>query len=426
MESILVVAEQQQTINKNTKTPPAQRYSNYVQGIYSLYSTLFDEETTRSLMSVFGSKLQQSGPPSYYKHDKLQVYRIAVDTIYQFGPAKCTLSESLTTVEAVPLVLRDLLLFSIEDIAAITNLAEGSARMRIEKSRYRFTNVAEGVPIPNSNHYCIVEKEYIEDHQESNSGTSCPSCSAYNQAKKISRERFLNTQHNVPEDLLNIPVAPVLVKDGSRTLLNWSAAPWYVRVITEGFLATALVMGVVFSAPKIKSVYELWQEKRIDLSGLTELASSFNAKEIEEISSEAPVENPDATTEASDHTTSEQTDKTKKPITTVTSVFTENDGTAAASHKVYRIMIKTDSPDSLKANINTFMTSIKAEVPQQQASYGVDLPGGVLFDVYIPVKSYRSLLNELGKHGEMKVIITQSHQRSIPGKARIKVWLQRI
>jgi hypothetical protein len=212
-----------------------------------------------------------------------------------------------------------------------------------------------------------------------------------------------------------------MAKRGRKTVVNWAAAPWYIRVLAEGMLATIIVMGVVFSLPKIKYVYELWVDQRLDLASLSELASSLNRTANPPVETQAPVMGATAPAGAPGKEA-----KPTSPRTTINSEFADRDSAAASSNKVYRIMIKSDSPETLKPTVGKILATLGATNPQPDAALGVELPGGVMFDVYIPIKGYKGLLGDLGRMGDMKVIITQSRQQTIPGKARIKIWLQRI
>jgi len=59
---------------------------------------------------------------------------------------------------------------------------------------------------------------------------------------------------------------------------------------------------------------------------------------------------------------------------------------------------------------------------------GSDIPGGVMFDVLIPIARYEEFKAEFTKHigGTPKIIITRNKEKGVPGKARLKIWLQRI
>jgi len=50
----------------------------------------------------------------------------------------------------------------------------------------------------------------------------------------------------------------------------------------------------------------------------------------------------------------------------------------------------------------------------EDIAVGAELPGGVMFDVFVPLKSYKQLVNELSRMGETKVIITRAKERACP------------
>jgi hypothetical protein len=437
-----VAAQPQEGIEASNQASLSQttvRWTIYLPQIYRLYSLLFDEEHCHSLLSIWSSQISKLKKIPFKKFEEIFIFRIAYQVIERFGPKNSLLPGSLSTKEATVLVLRDALGFSVEAISAIINTSEGSIRTRIERSRRRLWGSEDFTSAINTEiHSCFVSTEAIEDHTNASLNYDCSYCKSYNQWKDKSKAYFHNKSNPMPENLSDLPTAPIFIKEGNRTLLNWSAAPWYVRILAEGFLATTLIMGLVFSIPKLKYVYELWVDKRIDMGGLVELASHLGksiqvqaplsddaSNQLNQVQPNSPTDNTELATLPEARPAAGQA-HSERPVTKVTSVFSENEGTAAASHKIYRILIKTDSPDTMKITIDQLMTAIEAAPSQLGANLGVDLPGGVLYDVYIPVKKYKNLIQELGKFGEMKVIITQSHQKMVPGKARIKVWLQRI
>lgn len=436
METLPLVAAPQTV---EASQPPSPRldtaalvYKKHGSSVHALYHWLLGAEQARISLSIFASRLLKAGRCPYTRFERAWTLRIALDSLPNEVMLSQPLHQRFRTADAATLYMRDALDLSPDEISAITGHSLGSILTRLQATRGRL--FGDGSPlvgreIPNSSHRCVLERDRLEviplEGVSPIQGGACTHCQQYLALRSQSAEYFQTRIPPLPGDLEDIPAAPLVVRQGNRTLFNWAAAPWYVRVLLEGLTATAVVMGIVFSVPRLKAVYELWLEKRVDLASLTELAASLTRPEPA-----APPSTLAAPTPAAPYgpKTPDGWVVGQKQKTTVTSEFSEREGTttAAASHKVYRILIKTDSPDTLKNTVHQLLSNMQASASQAGAEMGVELPGGVMFDAYVPVKAYKGLVSELGRFGEMKIIITQSRSRVVPGKARIKIWLQRI
>ncbi len=356
--------------------------------------------------------------------------------------------------ELLLLLLRDHFSFTCKEIASIAERPEGSIRTRLELARAKLFqnrthsehrihyNLSHSRPVnapvfPNQEHICIYTREALEDVDLDNSektpiippehlqdvnmknyeeiqkqiGT-CKECKQVLERRISSIMEFRNNiGYVLPEKLKTFPITPLLVKEGRRWALNWAAAPWYIKVLFEGALATSLVLGIVFAIPQIKRLYEFWQERRLDLYSIAELTSGLNETAEEHPENNSPVQNltPVVNTNI-------------KPETE----FAGKGSDKPSSDKVYRILIKTDAPDTLKTSILTALSDVQFQPADEQVPPGTELPGGIMFDIFIPLEKYKELNQELLKLGETKVIITRSKEKKIQGKARLKIWLQRI
>ncbi len=402
-------------------TEPKDVYRGYAADAYRIFRVFMPEDMAIAQMSIFASTLLSMGPCPYERGQRVFALRAAVTSVNWKAPYLKGFAPA-PPKDSVLLLLSDGLRLSVADTAACFDLSQGSVRTRLRRLRQELRGTENPPPLSTPGHACHMVQEFIEDERDTpkKNAVDCPACEDYAACRDLTRQRLSSLVHTLPESLAEMPVSPLVARRGRKTVVNWAAAPWYIRVLAEGALATIIVMGVVFSLPKIKYVYELWVDQRLDLASLGELASSLNRPSNPPIEAQTPVPASESTA------VGQKSQLATAPRTTVTSEFSDRDTASASSNKVYRILIKTDSPETLKPSVGKILMGVGATNPQPDAALGVELPGGVMFDVYLPIKSYRGILGELGRMGDMKVIITQSRLQTIPGKARVKIWLQRI
>ena len=213
--------------------------------------------------------------------------------------------------------------------------------------------------------------------------------------------------------------------------MNWNAAPWYLKALFEGLLATTLVVGVVLSIPRVKALYEFWLERRIDLYSVAEMASGLSGHSDGQDSPIVPA--PQAPADVAPQTPEQKADaeKSEKVVIKSDSEFKGRDSEIISSDKVYRVLIKTDSPETLKERVLKSLVTVAYSPADEDAKTGAELPGGIIFDVFVPIKSYKALIADLFRLGDQamgppQVIITRAKERGVSGKARVKIWLQKI
>lgn len=393
----------------------------------------------------------------YHRYANLVLIKI----IYEHLKANAKSPLELGFEEAFGLFLRERYGLSCKEIGSIVGSSEGSIRTRLERARARaFAKpISDSIPATTAGHACIRIREQVEDWNaaETRFGSarmgelSAPASveravSVCNKCEQTLRQRLASNayfrdlpQLELPEALIKFPVSPLFVKEGKRLMFNWAAAPWYIKALFEGLLATTLVLGVVLSIPRIKGLYEFWLERRLDLYSVAELAAGLGT----------PHDTADDATRAKDESqaiakavaTVETSNLGPMPLPPVdhsgvksdagnTSVkpeseFVGRDSEVITSDRIYRILIKTDSPETIRDHALRLLTNIKY-VAYDKDSVGAELPGGVMFDIFIPIKNYKQLVAELTRLGESKVIITRAKERGMAGKARVKIWLQRI
>lgn len=398
--------------------------------------------------------------------------------------------------EAFCLFLRERYGFSCKEIGAIVGTSEGSIRTRLERARAKAfpkplskssaretasalaavssdflaesPSRASAAPdsgaslsVAGSNptqHLCIRAREQIEDWNSTGARLGhftappsaeravgpCAKCDQVHRQRIAAHAYFQELPRmEMAEDLKKFPVSPLFVKEGKRLMFNWASAPWYVKALFEGLLATTLVLGVVLSIPRIKGLYEFWLERRLDLYSVAELAAGLGSANesgdgaaSESANARATLaKNGDPLAQGSSNGVT-ATSATVGPIPLpppvvdhvaikAESEFVGRDAEIITSDRIYRILIKTDSPDTIKDHALRLLSTVKY-VAYDKDSVGAELPGGVMFDLFVPIKDYKRVVAELTRLGESKVIITRAKERGMAGKARVKIWLQRI
>lgn len=468
--------------------PPnaARTYESNAESLYCISRYFVGEPEAEEILDAIARELAHELPKAgYQRYAGLLSYRFLYDALLTHPKARISRElvprsqpeSPVSLSESLCLVLRDRFELSCFQIAAISGSSEGSIRTRLERARLRAfpIELEETAPPKEGGHSCIKSREQIEDWNPDSSRMGQPSVpGAVSRAvgkctrcEVVLQRRLRSLAHlseiktyAVPERLRKFPVSPILLKEGNKVLFNWAAAPWYVKALFEGLLATTLVLGIVLSVPRIKAVYEFWLERRLDLYSIAELAagigsssSSGTTNESQPTASERATppavlanspQNPvipaegtvgppaplPAAAKSSHGAPGQATGALAtggeplaiKPETE----FIGRDSEIPSSEKIYRVLIKTDAPESMKEQVVRALSSVQYTPADGEVATGAELPGGVMFDVFVPLKNYKQALNELSKVGDTKVIITRAKERGIPGKARLKIWLQRI
>lgn len=402
--------------------------------LFNICRFFLTEEKSKNLIKEITPELIRSN--TGYKRYILLVYlRILYEALKSKSKLKVPLPVDFD--QAFVLLLRDRFTLSSSQIAYVVASSEGTVRTRLEKARARaFSKLPElcgdreGLPQnispqntwDSKDHFCIQIRDKIEDiiPLQPNSSSmlveqikGCKLCLQIFEQKLTSYKHFQNLpEFSLPKSISNLEfeTMPMI-----KSLVNWRTAPWYIKLIAEGILATALVSVIVLSAPYFKHMYEYWLERRLDLYTINELGLSKNEN------TSLPVE--EATSEKKENVTADpQRSLAVKPETE----FGSRDAERASADKIYRVLIKTDAPEALKNNVFSVLNNVPHEPASERGIAGDELPGGILFDIYVPLHEYKNLVNNLVKLGETKFFITRSKERQVPGKAHFKIWLQKI
>ena len=416
MEIIPFVEPQTKTITKNI-VQPKDLYSLCSTDVFSMYSWLIKDSQIKKVFLLFSHKLLSKFQNSYEKYNKLFLFKLAVQTLKENQTHYKPLL-GLTLDESLVITLKDGLGLQNHEIASILDISLGSVETRLSKLRWKLVSQLQEVDTSSENFISLLELSASVDTAAEPKDSNSSFLPLLRKTKPIVQETLRSRNIPFPQDFLEIPVNPLIAKSGGKTSINWASAPWYIKVLIEGVIATTIVMGIVFSIPKIKNFYEIWQEKSVDFSTLAELASSIGHDTSINNDTVGPQPAGESTEAVAQN---QETQKT----TTVSSEFSEKDLSKASSNKVYRIIIKTESPETLMQTVQNELNRIEATSSNNAPAVGLVLPGGIMFDAFVPLKNYKQLLQMLTRLGDTKLIITQSHGAMIPGKAKVKVWLQR-
>lgn len=470
MEGLSVVATENPPVPEGRLTKPSERppaaspetaYETVAPLMYGILRFFMPEDSSMETMHRVAQGLVTALPESgYRKYAPLVCLRILYRELLEGDVARVPRNlPAVSREETFVLLLRDAYGFSCADVAAVTSLSEGSIRTRLERARARAAAVLEGekpagvrtasehAPRRGGNsdgmtHACIRARTLIEDWNlpdatmgqysipasVNREASGCKDCEDVISHRLLLAERLREArEYLIPESLRKIPISPLLMKEGRRWVLNWASAPWYFKVLFEGFLAASLILGVVFSIPRIKQVYEFWLERRLDIYSATELAGVPENPALSDSANgaglvQAPVSTSATASSAHEATTNPVPETEVRPETE----FIGRESERPTSDRVYRVLIKSDSPETIKANVLSALASADYQPADRDTPSGSELPGGIMFDVFIPLKNYKSFVSGLSRLGETKIIITRAKERGIQGKARLKIWLQRI
>lgn len=342
----------------------------------------------------------------------------------------------LSKEELFSLVLKDKFNISIYDISTACNVSLGTTRLRLALARTKA--FLGGVPLTlKTNHNCYEFQNDIEENATVENinkykidQSACAKCQDFLFKKKQSLD-FFSTIHSeqLPEHLKEVHHTPIFTKEGSKFKIQISTAPWYYKILFEGLIASAIMIVLVFAVPAVKKIYEFWLEKRVDIYNLADFAATSSLSTDPTIATpKSLLQNNESINTApapqAEPSLAAQTQPNQIPVK-AENEFIGKESERLSSNKVYRILIKTDSPENLKASILSAIQLIQFQRPANTELIS-DLPGGVLFDLFIPFDQYKPLLSTISQYGEIKVIITQSKEKGISGKARLKIWLQKI
>ncbi|MGZ3788466.1 MAG: hypothetical protein ACXVLQ_08090 [Bacteriovorax sp.] len=100
--------------------------------------------------------------------------------------------------------------------------------------------------------------------------------------------------------------------------------------------------------------------------------------------------------------------------------------TKGGTTKIYRLMMTSTNTYSARDKINELVEKYKAEAVGDSTP-GMDVPGGVYYNVYIPKKDFKEFITEAMKVDQAKLFENNtSNVKNVPGKTRVFIMVKSI
>ena len=100
--------------------------------------------------------------------------------------------------------------------------------------------------------------------------------------------------------------------------------------------------------------------------------------------------------------------------------------TRGGTTKIYRLMMTSTNAYSTRDQINELLKKYKGE-PVGDSRPGMDVPGGVYYNIYIPRTDFKDFMSETMKINQGKLFESStSNVRNVPGKTRVFIMVKSI
>lgn len=100
--------------------------------------------------------------------------------------------------------------------------------------------------------------------------------------------------------------------------------------------------------------------------------------------------------------------------------------TKGGTTKIYRLMMTSTNTYAARDKINVLVSKFKAEAVGESTP-GMDVPGGVYYNVYVPKSNFKEFMTETMKVDQAKLYESNtSNVKNIPGKTRIFIMVKSI
>lgn len=166
--------------------------------------------------------------------------------------------------------------------------------------------------------------------------------------------------------------------------------PWYVRAPLEGMTVVALLLGIVTAVPRIKRWYD--QDSDRGLSDLSELvtpqeptapkplALEANDSQVAATRDDFSGEGEDEESEAPE--LDPETESIASAAETAYVLSDSGEKIRVGKSDIWRFMIKSDSPNELRAKITDLLRSLGLPKDAPEIA-GITAPGGIQFDLFL-------------------------------------------
>ncbi len=212
---------------------------------------------------------------------------------------------------------------------------------------------------------------------------SCRSCGSRHQRYRI----ILSSIAGQPRSTLPVPIrkAPLSFSlprtDSFARRSRWERAPWYVRTGVEGVTIAVAILFVVAMAPRIRSLYERGLQRRLDEFSLEATLSDTAPDSPLTRGRSLPSMQKAAGSVVSDDFSSE--------------AETEAEPVRVGQSEIWRFNFRTNSPRELRNKIVQILKD--AGVSAESNVGGAEFPGGIQFDLLVPVETLAQIKQQLQK-----------------------------
>lgn len=279
------------------------------------------------------------------------------------------------------------------------------------------------------------EKEQADRHLE-----TCKGCyEKFKHYQLILKSIASQPRSSLPVPIRKSPVSGTLprLKQGKISRYRWEQVPWYLRTTIEALSIVAVILIGISAAPKIRALYERSMEKSL---GEFDQSSTDLTSEEDPAHGSAPLirgrtgdTSPGATVDATG-STDEFSGETEEDETEEE----EESNLRVGNSEIWRFILKTDSPHEIRKKVVEILQDLGTPA-QTPGLGGIEVPGGIQFDLLLP----KTIVTSLKKHlqstlpkpsegtadsamGEPFTWYKSKNRgkRTIPeGKTRVVIWL---
>lgn len=216
-----------------------------------------------------------------------------------------------------------------------------------------------------------------------------------------------------------ISIVPDLFKkfDFKTVRYSWlQRIPWFIRIPIEGIGLICIVLSIVIIIPKIRSFYEKKLENRLE-------EPLFLSLENEQIITEKADNNEHSNQKNIKTNLNKHNDAPLENI-----IPTEITEKTTNSSQLWRFTLKTVSPEELKPEIIKILSTLQLNQYSHLAE-GIEVPGGIEFELNLPSHQINELKNALQKLSAASALNDFSWYRiytkknTFPDQSTAVIWL---
>ncbi len=217
--------------------------------------------------------------------------------------------------------------------------------------------------------------------------SACTSCNErFKHFRLILSNIAGQTQFTVPPNIKKNPFSGLFQRHEKNAFIlpQWDHIPWFIRTLLESTGIILVILGGIYSAPKLRTLYERNVEK--SLSDFKE-SSSLNEPALEETDPTIPPLQGSATSNST-HSLSSQSNAEDAISGEDESEDDDEPVPNVGRSQLWRFTVKTVSPDELRPMVVKTLTELGIS-PKTEGLGGTQVPGGIEFDLilsqnYIP------------------------------------------